>query len=118
MSIGIDMVDIPRLRAALSRSPRLEERLFTKAERRYCSAKPDPVMHFAGTLAAKEAVIKAMHLGRLVEWAGRIEIGRDDAGAPAATVTLDRGVADAEVSISHERDLAAAVARRIDAAPS
>ncbi|MQB00121.1 MAG: 4'-phosphopantetheinyl transferase superfamily protein [Actinobacteria bacterium] len=113
MTLGIDMVDIARLRAALGRSPRLEERLFTKAERRYCASKPDPVMHFAGTLAAKEAVIKAMRLGRLVEWAGRIEIGRDDSGAPTAMVTLDADgePVEVEVSISHERDLAVAVAQ-------
>ena len=116
MSLGIDVVDISRLRAYLERSPWLEERLFTEVERRYCSTKPDPVMHYAGTLAAKEAVIKAMQLGRLVEWARRIEIRRHASGAPAAVVLSDDAAggagSDIEISISHEKDTAVAVAWR------
>jgi holo-[acyl-carrier protein] synthase len=108
MTLGIDMVDVARLRTALARSPRLEERLFTKAERKYCTSKPDPAVHFGGTLAAKEAVIKALKLGRLVEWCGRIEISRGTSGEPGAAI--DGGPATVEVSISHERDMAVAVA--------
>jgi holo-[acyl-carrier protein] synthase len=110
MTLGIDMVDVTRLRASLRRSPRLEERLFTKGERRYCFEKPDPVMHLAGTLAAKEAVIKALRLGRLVEWCSRIEILRGEGGAPGAVVTVDDGPVSVEISISHERSMAIAVA--------
>ena len=112
MSLGIDVVDIPRLRGYLDRTPWLEQRLFTEDERRYCATKPDPVMHLAGTLAAKEAVIKALQLGRLVEWAGRIEIRRHASGAPAAVVRGDGPPTEVEVSISHERDTAVAVAWR------
>ncbi|HEX2235707.1 MAG TPA: 4'-phosphopantetheinyl transferase superfamily protein, partial [Actinomycetota bacterium] len=61
--IGVDVVDIERLRAVLERRPRMEERLFTPAERAYCSGRVNPVEHLAGTLAAKEAVIKALRLG-------------------------------------------------------
>lgn len=114
MSLGIDMVDVVRLRGSLERLPGLEEKLFTKDERRYCTSKRDPVMHLAGTLAAKEAVIKVLKLGRLVEWSRRIEIRRDEAsGAPEATVDgSSRGV---EISISHERGMAVAVAMLLPA---
>jgi holo-[acyl-carrier protein] synthase len=112
MSLGIDVVDISRLRSYMERTPWLERRLFTEAERHYCSTKPDPVMHYAGTLAAKEAVIKALQLGRLVEWAGRIEIHRHASGAPSAIVRSDEQESVIEVSISHEKDTAVAVAWR------
>jgi holo-[acyl-carrier protein] synthase len=84
--LGIDLVTISRLRAALLRSPGLENRLFSEAERAYCRSMPEPARHFAGTLAAKEAVIKAARLGRLVAWARRVEISRDSAGVPSVSV--------------------------------
>lgn len=104
--IGVDVVDIERLHAALARSPRLEERLFTKKERTHCRGTTDPVVGFAGTLAAKEAVIKALRLGPLMAWATRIEIERLDSGAPVAHVED----AEVEVSISHDGPVAVAVA--------
>lgn len=61
--IGVDTVDIDRFRLSMSRSPGLEGRLFSAAERSYCRERPDPIRHLAGTLAAKEAVIKAGRLG-------------------------------------------------------
>jgi holo-[acyl-carrier protein] synthase len=106
--IGVDVVDVERLRAALHRSPGLEQRLFTPAERAYCVSHPDPVVHFAGTLAAKEAVIKALSLGSLAAWARRIEITRAADGAPSATVAaVPQSTA---VSISHDGPVAVAVA--------
>lgn len=107
--IGIDAVPIERLRSLLERQPAAESRLFTPVERAYCRAHPDPVLHLAGTLATKEAVIKAASLGPLVSWCRRIEVHRDGSGAP--TVSIDgmphRGV---HVSISHDGGIAVAVA--------
>lgn len=107
--IGIDTVNIERLRSTLGRSPGLEARLFSQHELSYCRAKADPVMHLAGTLAAKEAVIKARGLGPLVAWSRRIEIRRAENGAPVATI---KG-ADHDpihLSISHDGPVAVAVA--------
>jgi holo-[acyl-carrier protein] synthase len=106
--IGIDIVDVERLRTALSRSPGLEARLFTDRERTYCRGRGDPAVHLAGTLAAKEAVIKSAGLGSLVGWARRIEIERDSRGAPHALVA-ERDL-EVLVSISHDGGWAAAVA--------
>lgn len=105
--IGIDVVDVERLRTALARTPRLEGRLFTAVERTYCEAMFDPVVHLAGTLAAKEATIKALGLGPLVAWSSRIEISRSSTGAPSASVD---GQARCRVSISHDGGVAVAVA--------
>jgi holo-[acyl-carrier protein] synthase len=106
--IGIDLVSISRLSTVLERSPGLEARVFSGAERSYCHSMPEPVRHLAGTLAAKEAVIKAARLGRLVVWARRIEIGRDAAGVPAASI--DGRPAPMSISISHDGDTAVAAA--------
>lgn len=108
MMIGADVVDIQRLRDALKRCPGLSHRLFTDREISYCNAKADPSLSLAGTLAAKEAVIKALRLGNLPAWARRVEIVRTDGGAPVAQVAeRDRSV---PVSISHDGGVALAVA--------
>ena len=104
--LGVDVVSIERVRLLLESRPGIEKRLFTAAERAYCHSQRDPAQSFAGTLAAKEAVMKALRLGPLVAWARRIEITRDRAGAPHALVG-DRTV---EVSISHDAGVAVAAA--------
>jgi holo-[acyl-carrier protein] synthase len=108
--LGVDVVDIERLRSRLERSPRLERRLFTDAERAYCAATSDPVVNMAGTLAAKEAVIKALRLGPLVAWAARVEIIREESGAPRARVQVTPPPGTVEISISHDAGVAIAVA--------
>jgi holo-[acyl-carrier protein] synthase len=104
--IGIDVVDVARFERMLSREPAVRGRLFTRQEISYCTSKPDASVRFAGTLAAKEAVIKALGLGPLVAWARRIEVERRR-GAPIARVA---GLGEVEVSISHDGGVAAAVA--------
>ncbi|MDQ4028792.1 MAG: holo-ACP synthase [Actinomycetota bacterium] len=111
--VGIDVVDIERLRAVMARSPGASQRLFTASERAYCAARSDPVVHFAGTLAAKEAVIKALGLGPLPVWARRIEVVRD-AGVPRVEVT-GADASGVNISISHDAGVAVAVAVRISA---
>lgn len=107
--IGIDVVDVNRLDHLLRRSRGLEVRLFTPGERRYCNARTDPVRHLAGTLAVKEAVIKAAGLGPLVAWSRRVEVERDRSGAPHARIHgVQHGALD--VSISHDGPMAVAIA--------
>jgi holo-[acyl-carrier protein] synthase len=111
--IGIDLLEIERLEAALERRPRLAERLFTDAERHYAAGKARPGQHLAARFCAKEAVAKALGLER---WAFRdVEIVATDAapevrlsGAAAARAAeLDRRVA---VSLTHSGTTAAATA--------
>ena len=106
--IGIDVVDVERLAAALERTPSLEARLFTDSERAYCNAKTDPATRFAGTMAAKEAVIKALRLGPLNAWARRIEVTRSHGGEPFARVQGHAGLIP--ISISHDGGVAVACA--------
>ena len=104
------MVDVERFRATLERSPGLPGRLFTDNERAYCLAGADPVVHMAGTLAAKEAVIKALSLGNLAAWARRVEVTREASGAPSVKVTGRHETVG--ISITHDGGYAAAVAFR------
>ena len=109
--LGVDVVSIERVRLLLESNPGLETRLFTVAERDYCHSQRDSAQSFAGTLAAKEAVIKALRLGPLVAWARRVEITRDPSGVPSARV----GGRDVEVSISHDAGVAVAAALALPA---
>ena len=106
--VGVDIARVDRMRDLLARYPRAEERFFTPVERAHCRGFTDPSRHFAGTFAAKEAVVKALRLGHIGAWLRQIEIARDASGAPTATVRGRRR--EVALSISHEVDTAVAVA--------
>jgi holo-[acyl-carrier protein] synthase len=114
MRVGLDMIEIDRVRAALNRRPRLAERVFNEAERRYCFSRPNPAQHFAARFAGKEAVGKAIGCGVEFMWRD-IEIS----GRPKPRVTLSGQVAELaqrfdageiDLSMTHSKGMAAAVA--------
>jgi holo-[acyl-carrier protein] synthase len=110
-AVGIDLLEIDRLERALQRHPRLAERVFSEAERRYAAERARPARHLAARFAAKEAVVKALGLD---DGFGLAEI-EVVAGKPPA-VRLAGRVAEAaagrrvDISLTHSRDFAAAVA--------
>jgi holo-[acyl-carrier protein] synthase len=114
--VGIDLIEIARVRRTLERYPSFRERCFTEAERAYCDSRPNPAQHYAARFAGKEAIGKALGFGVARAFAWReVEI----AGRPKPKVTLsgrmrawaarvDAGAID--LSMSHSRELATAVA--------
>ncbi len=84
VSIGIDIIEVGRIREVLGRTPRFAERVFTPAERSYCDSRGAvAAQHYAARFAAKEAALKALQTG----WSGGIswqdvEIASRDSGAP------------------------------------
>ncbi len=69
VSIGIDIVEVYRIRETISRTPRFVERVFTERERAYCDAKGmAAAQSYAARFAAKEAFLKALKTG----WRGKI----------------------------------------------
>jgi holo-[acyl-carrier protein] synthase len=69
VSIGIDIVEVYRIRETISRTPRFVERVFTERERAYCEAKKmAAAQSYAARFAAKEAFLKALKTG----WRGKI----------------------------------------------
>lgn len=115
VGIGIDIVEIERIKAAASKNPRFLERIFTERERDYFEHKKFSPATMAGNFAAKEAVVKALGTGiRDVSFA-EIEILRDAFGKPIVTlggrlesICQAKGIGDIQISISHSKYYAVA----------
>lgn len=110
---GIDLVRISRIALALKRGNFLDG-AFTENEREYYYAKGEKIQTLAGMFAAKEAVVKALGTGFTEIRPLDIEICHNALGAPNARLSQrarqKTGVAEMEVSITHEGDFAFAVA--------
>lgn len=64
ISVGTDLVWIPRFKKALlRRGERFLERIFTPGEREMCEKRRVPEIHLAARFAAKEATFKALGTG-------------------------------------------------------
>lgn len=62
--IGTDIIEVERIRQSIERhGQHFLNRIFTQAEQDYCYKFKDPVLHFAGRFAAKEALAKALGTG-------------------------------------------------------
>ena len=118
MRVGVDLIEIERIRRALQR-PGFRERCFTEAEREYCDGKANPAQHYAGRFAGKEAVGKALGCGvnftwKEIEIRGRPKPGVHLSGRTAAWAQkVNAG--EIELSMTHSRELAAAVCAVADA---
>ena len=116
IGVGIDMVEVERIREALARRPGLLERVFTATERADVAARVDPVPGLAARFAAKEAAMKALGTGFGAVGFRDIEVARDEGGPPvivlrggAGRAGAALGVRAAHVSLTHTRTLAEAV---------
>jgi len=117
ISIGIDIIEVYRIRETISRTPRFAERVFTKRERDYCEAKgAASAQSYAARFAAKEAFLKALKTG----WRGKItwydiEICSDENGIPsleikgeAKNILENLGANKIHLSLSHTTEHAVA----------
>jgi holo-[acyl-carrier protein] synthase len=116
VSVGVDLIEIERVQRAIGRYPSFTTRCFTDAERAYCDSRPNPAQHYAARFAGKEAVGKALGFGVATHFAWReVEI----VGRPKPSVRLSGrleeraarlGVAEVDLSMTHSKELAAAIA--------
>ena len=85
VGLGVDIVEIERMRRILDRTPSFAHKVFTDAEQDYCNRKGNPATHYAARFAAKEAVCKALGTGILASGIGMrdVEVVRDSHGKPA-----------------------------------
>ncbi len=110
LSIGIDIVEVYRIRQTIARTPRFVERVYTPDERAFCEGKGvAAAQSYAGRFAAKEAFLKALQTG----WRGRItwqdiEVVPLDSGAPelkitgeAAVILHELGASRVHLSMAH-----------------
>ena len=120
LRVGVDLIEIARVRRALERhGDAFRGRCFTAEERRYCDSRANPAQHYAGRFAAKEAVGKALGVGVHFTWK-EIEVrGRPKPGVHLSGRTArwaeKVGAGRIELSMTHSRELAAAVAVVVDA---
>jgi len=115
-TVGTDLIEIERIRRSLERYARFRDRCFTPAEQAYCDSRANPAQSYAGRFAGKEAVGKALGFGVARAFAWReIEI----VGRPKPSVRLSGrlaaqaeqlGMATIDLSMTHSRELAQAVA--------
>jgi holo-[acyl-carrier protein] synthase len=117
VSIGIDIIEVARIREVLTRTPRFRERVFTAGERAYCDDRGAvAAQHYAARFAAKEAALKALQTG----WRGGIswqdvEIASRDSGDPflifhgrVKELFDSSGATAAHLSLSHTSEHAIA----------
>jgi holo-[acyl-carrier protein] synthase len=109
VGIGVDVADIARLEAALSRTPALAGRLFAESER---GQSPRTL---ASCFAAKEAAAKALGAPPGLRWPDAI-LTHDEHGRPVlqtqgtvAAVAARMGVTRWHVSISHDAGICVAM---------
>ena len=117
--IGVDLVEIKRIKKAIETHPRFVERVFTPVEQSYCLSKARSYLHFAVRFAAKEAIMKALGSGfRGIKWV-EMEISKDALGKPevelkgmAAKKAEEQKIRQILISLSFsgENAIAAAVA--------
>jgi holo-[acyl-carrier protein] synthase len=120
IGVGIDLVDLERVRALLAnKGERAMARFFSEHEREYMGSRPDATGHAAARIAAKEAVYKAMQSlpgARAIGWR-EIEVSRDPEGRPAirlhgvaARLSEECGGLRIQVSLTHSALSAGAIA--------
>jgi len=107
--VGIDLLEVDRMEAALARTPTLRDRLFTAAEQAYADEQAIPARHYAARFCAKEAVVKAL---QLQSWDPLdIEVVHTPGGAPLAVLTGKlAGSGPVSISLTHTKTTAGAVA--------
>ena len=115
VGIGIDVVDVARMRTTITRTPSFRDRCFTSGEREYAERARDPSERYAVRFAAKEAVMKAMGLGLGAFGFFDVEVTRADDGVPtlllsgdAALLAAERGITRWHLSLTHTETTAAA----------
>lgn len=117
VAIGIDIIEVARIREVLRRTPRFRERVFTPAECAYCDSRgAAAAQHYAARFAAKEAALKALQTG----WRGGIswqdvEVASRESGAPylilrgpVLELFASSGATAAHLSLSHTTEHAIA----------
>jgi holo-[acyl-carrier protein] synthase len=119
VGIGTDIIECVRIAQMIEKHGEVFlTRVFTAREIQYCSTRRAANQHYAGRWAAKEAVLKVLGTGwaRGILWTD-IEVVNEVSGAPnirlanrAADIATERGIRNVQISISHCRAYATALA--------
>jgi holo-[acyl-carrier protein] synthase len=115
--LGVDICNVRRMQRSIeSGGKRFLDRIFTRSEQAYCNKKRNKYENYAARFAAKEAVVKANKGAKTSSAYSLIEVKRGLNGEPSIYLSKKSrkslGIsqkATFELSITHERDFAAAV---------
>ncbi len=121
VGLGVDIVEIERMKRILERTPSFARRVFSCEECCYCDATAAPEVHYATRFAAKEAVVKALGTGFSRGIGVRdIEVKRSSKGRPyvvlsgrAKQIAREMGVRELPISLSYTHTDAVACALAI-----
>lgn len=115
MLIGIDIIDIDRIKKSVERTPRFLERVFSREEIKYCLSKANPYPSLAVRFAAKEAVRKLDPVFSGGIKFHDVEVVVDEKGKPAIRLHgiaeqkgRQAGISSLSVSLSHASQQAVA----------
>lgn len=119
IGLGTDITECLRIARMIERHGELFiNRVYTPDEITYCQSRKQSTQHFTGRWAAKEAILKALGTGwsRGISWRD-MEVHNDLSGKPLVAVRggvrdvcEQLGIREIQVSISHCRAYATAVA--------
>ena len=112
-TVGLDLLEIERMERALARRPNLALRLFCPGELAYSDSRGRPAAHLAARFCAKEAVSKALGLAVFAPLDIEVLAGGADVGLALHGAARERAAqlgVEVEVSLTHTRGLAGAVA--------
>jgi holo-[acyl-carrier protein] synthase len=119
IGIGTDITECLRIARMIERHGELFiDRVYTPDEIAYCKARKQATQHYAGRWAAKEAILKALGTGwrKGISWRD-IEVRNEPGGRPTVAVrggtrdvVEELGITEIQVSISHCRSHATAMA--------
>ena len=111
LEIGVDIIEIHRIKEILEKNPRFLEKMFTSEEIEYFKKKNFKAETIAGNFAAKEAISKSIGTGIRKFKLRDIEVLRNELGKPIVKtynnfnqICIDYNVLEIKVSISHCRD--------------
>jgi len=106
--LGIDIIKISKFKKITQKDYSFWSKFFTKEEWDYSFSRPGPAQSLAGIFAAKEAVFKAIGSEDKKDFT-KIGISHAKSGQPIASIkNIEK--TRVNVSISHEKDYAVAVA--------
>ena len=118
IGIGIDLVEIRRVKQALNKNKSGLKRLFTDAEIKYCRGKRNSSESFAVRFAAKEAFMKAVGIGwgtkKSPKWNEIEVVTRDNKPSlkfygKAKVIAGNLGARNTHISMSHTKEYAMAI---------
>jgi holo-[acyl-carrier protein] synthase len=118
IGIGIDLVEVSRIKKAVTKNKIFLERIYSSQEIRLSDKGKFRFEELAGRFAVKEAIFKAIKTGwrRGVKFK-EITVLNEPSGSPYVTLSGETqkiarslGINNIQVSISHTKDLAIGIA--------